>query len=331
MFKQARLRLTFFYSAFFLLIFWIISLFLYFWMQQFFQAQYQQEIRGKIQHELLDPFDIDPNWSVMAAAIAFDQFRNILLLVNVELLILVPASAYLLTGRTLRPIEEAHTREKQFVANVAHDLRTPLTIMSGELELALQKKRTTKDYQDVVLSTKDEVTRLNALVEQLLFLANQDAEDQKITMEQVDVADIVSTALASFSRQIKQKQLHTTLTLPEKSIQIPGNPVLLRQLFSNLIDNAVKYTNEEGTINVDVKTNDQMVITTIKDNGIGIEDNEQSKIFDRFYRVDTSRSQTQGYGLGLSICRTIVDIHKGKLLVNSKKNKGSTFTVILPV
>src|SRR6185312_17110523 len=120
MFKQARLRLTFFYSAFFLLIFWIISLFLYFWMQQFFQAQYQQEIRGKIQHELLDPFDIDPNWSVMAAAIAFDQFRNILLLVNVELLILVPASAYLLTGRTLRPIEEAHTREKQFVANVAH-------------------------------------------------------------------------------------------------------------------------------------------------------------------------------------------------------------------
>jgi len=150
-------------------------------------------------------------------------------------------------------------------------------------------------------------------------------------MEQVDVADIVSTALASFSRQIKQKQLHTTLTLPEKSIQIPGNPVLLRQLFSNLIDNAVKYTNEEGTINVDVKTNDQMVITTIKDNGIGIEDNEQSKIFDRFYRVDTSRSQTQGYGLGLSICRTIVDIHKGKLLVNSKKNKGSTFTVILPV
>ncbi|MGH2612812.1 MAG: sensor histidine kinase, partial [Rhabdochlamydiaceae bacterium] len=289
-------------------------------MQQFFQQQYQGEVRDQIRHELLDPFDVDPNWSIAAAAVAFGQFRNILLVVNLELLILVPASAYLLTGRSLKPIEETHTREKQFVANVAHDLRTPLTIMSGELEIALQKKRTTHEYHSVVQSTKDEVQRLNELVEQLLFLANQDAEDKKIHLEYVDITDIVSSSLASFSSPTKQKNIQTNVVLPDKNVVIKGNATLLQQLFHNLIDNAVKYTEDNGKINVAFKDEQNTISITIKDTGIGIAEEDQKKIFDRFYRVDPSRSQIKGYGLGLSICQTIIDIHKGKLLLESKKN-----------
>ncbi len=331
MFKQARIKLTFFYSSFFLLIFWIISLFLYFWMQQFFQQQYEQQVRDQIQHVLLDPFDVDPNWSIAAATIAFDQFRNILLIVNLELLVLVPASAYLLTGRSLKPIEEAHVREKQFVANVAHDLRTPLTIMNGELEVALQKKRAITEYQGVVQSTKEEVKRLNELVEQLLFLANQDAKNQQIGMDKIDLIDVVSAAFAGFSPKMKRKKIKTELLLPEESIQVTGNATMLRQLFSNLIDNAVKYTYEKGTIAVTVGKKDHTATVSIKDTGIGIEESEQEKIFDRFYRVDTSRSQTKGYGLGLAICRTIVNIHHGHLEVRSKKDAGTMFTVVLPI
>jgi len=150
-------------------------------------------------------------------------------------------------------------------------------------------------------------------------------------MEQVDLTDLVSNVMASFSTQMKQKQQKTEINLPEQSTQITGNSTMLRQLFNNLIDNAVKYTDEKGKISIDITRKNSEAFVAIQDTGIGIDDIEQTKIFDRFYRVDASRSQTKGYGLGLAICRTIVDIHHGQLTVRSKKHSGTTFIVSLPI
>lgn len=332
MFKKARLKLTFFYSIFFLLSIWLVSLIIYFWMQHYFQQEYTHELQDHFAHQLFDPYDADPHWSDVAAMFAFNQFKLILFLLNVVLLLLVPLSAWLLTGRSLKPIEEAHLREKQFVANAAHDLRTPLTIMNGEMEIALQKLRKPKEYQEVIISSKEEVKQLISLVEDLLFLARQDASNQ-VTMIHIDVIDVLTEVVAQYLPLAKLKSIHIDTRLPDESITIQGNRNMLYQLFSNLVDNAIKYTPKgvNKHVVITVKKIDGKVVVSIADDGIGIPADDQKKIFDRFYRVDSSRSQIKGYGLGLSISQAIVHIHKGTILLASKPNHGTTFTVELPI
>jgi two-component system phosphate regulon sensor histidine kinase PhoR len=209
-------------------------------------------------------------------------------------------------------------------------MRTPLSIITGEIELALAKRRSGEYYRSVLESTKEESEKLTHLVENLLFLAREDQKRIVNKYDTVDITDISLEVLASLQRKSQKKRLRVEI-IPDKNPSfVLGNIALLRQLIFNLVDNAIAYTRDEGSISIKIKNKSQSVVFSVGDTGIGIPKADLEKIFDRFYRADSSRSQTKGYGLGLAIARSIVERHKGTISVRSKVGKGSTFTVTLP-
>lgn len=327
MFRKANIKLTLIYSGLFLVAFWAFSIGLYFWMENYFGESYIGEIE---QHGEYEFDEQDTAIANIAADIAQDRLERTLLILNGAMLIIVPVIAWLMTRRTLAPVQRIHERQKQFVSDVAHELRTPLSIMSGELEVALKKERTLEEYRQVIDSSKQETDRLIELSQNLLFLARADQGRQAIEFEKVDVTDLIGGVIAGLQAESAKKEIAIHFEPEEEPTFVWGQPAMLRRLFFNLIDNAIQYTPSQGEIWISPSTGKQYTEVKIRDSGVGIAAEDQEKIFDRFYRVDTSRSRTKGYGLGLAICKSIVELHHGTITVRSAPGKGSTFAVILP-
>jgi two-component system OmpR family sensor kinase len=220
---------------------------------------------------------------------------------------------------------------KQFSADASHELRTPLTIVRGEIELALRNPKTPDDYRRVLESTLEEVMRMNAIVENLLVLAKADQGSFRAEFAEVDLGELVDELYEDTEVLAGRKHIH--LELKKKAlITLVGDRIRLRQLFLNLIDNAIKYTPEGGSVSLTVDRQDGMALFRVEDTGMGIPQEEIGKIFDRFYRVDKARSREMGgSGLGLSIARWIAEMHRGTITVTSELHKGSSFTVSLPI
>ncbi len=332
MFKQAKIQLSFFYSILFLITFWVFSLGIYFWMEKSIgEGVILNEVKQQYDARSLSKELDDQRIALAATAgdVSLSQLRTILLYLNGGLLILVPLSAWFLTRKTLEPVQKIHEQQKQFVSDASHELRTPLSIISGEIEVALKKNRSAQDYQQILKSTKEEINSLTGLVENLLFLARDDQGKQKMEREKVDLIDLISFVTASLKTKSNSKKQTISFNPPKESLEVRGNPILLKQLFSNILDNAIKYTPKKGKIWIEVFRKAQFVVIKIKDSGIGISPEDQKKIFERFYRVDTSRSQVKGYGLGLAIANGVVEKHQGQIIVESTLDKGTTFTVFL--
>jgi len=329
MFRKANIKLTLIYSMLFLVSFWAFSIGLYVWMEHSFEDSYISEIeqQGEFESEL-DEQDIAI--ANIAVDIALDRLGNTLLILNGAMIIIVPVIAWLMTRRTLAPVQHIHEQQKQFVSDVAHELRTPLSIMRGELEVALGKERTPADYRQVLNSSKQETDRLIELSENLLFLARADQGKQAIEFGKVDITDLIGSIIASLQAESTKKEIAIRFEPEEEPTFVQGQPAMLRRLFFNLIHNAIQYTPSQGEIWISLATGKQYAEVKIRDTGVGIPAEDQEKIFNRFYRVDPSRSRTKGYGLGLAICKSIVELHHGSITVRSALRKGSTFTVILP-
>lgn len=327
MFRKANIKLTLIYSILFLVSFWAFSIGLYVWMDHSLEDSYISEIEqeGEFEFEEQDIYIAN-----IAVSVALDRLENTLLILNGAMIIIVPVIAWLMTRRTLAPVQHIHEQQKQFVSDVAHELRTPLSIMSGELEVALNKERTLEDYRQVLNSSKQETDRLIELSENLLFLARADQGRQAIEFEKVDITDLIGSIIASLQAESTNKEIAIHFEPEEEPTFAWGQPAMLRRLFFNLIDNAIRYTPSQGEIWISLTTGKQYTQVKIRDTGFGIPPEDQEKIFDRFYRVDPSRSQTKGYGLGLAICKSIVELHHGSITVRSTLGQGSTFTVILP-
>lgn len=251
-----------------------------------------------------------------------------LLYMNLAVIGLGGVGSYLLAKRTLRPIALAHEAQSRFTADASHELRTPLAIMKSEIQVTLRdKKISNKEYKDVLESTLEEVDKLTNLSESLLALSRFD--DSAINLkEAVPVADSVTRAIKTLG--IPAERL--SLTLNSKT-SIQGNVAMIVDIWRILLDNAVKYSPEASLISVEAVSNGRMCTVTVQNAGKGIANADIKHIFDRFYRGEKSRSSTpgmpQGYGLGLSLAKNIVDLHKGTIAVESKP--GSTkFTVVLP-
>ena len=333
MFKEAKVKLTIFYSILFLVLFWVFSFGLYFWISNSFGENYISQVQEQKQIGQFEGEFDDKNEVILlniAGEVAIGKLRNMLLILNGGFLIIIPVVAWVLTRRTLTPVQQIHEQQKQFVSDVSHELRTPLSIMSGEIEIALRKSRKTNEYIQVLTSSKQELGHLISLVENLLFLARQDQKAISLQSEKVDLTDILNNVISTLKEKINKKKIVLKLYPADESITIIGQASMLRQLFFNIIDNAIIYTPENGKIDIALSTNTNHVIIKVKDTGIGIAPKEQKKVFERFYRVDSSRSQTKGYGLGLAICQSIVSIHKGHIDITSKLGKGTTVTVYLP-
>lgn len=227
--------------------------------------------------------------------------------------------------------------KRDFLANAAHELRSPLAAMQSTAELALNSERSPQEYQDVIASLIRDVESLTSLVNQLLLLA--ETEDPSSIyqnyVDNVDVSELVAQCCDMFEPVAESKSIRYNTRI-EPSLHMLGNRQHLRQIFNNLIDNALKFTPEGGTVSVDIelsKTPTPTILFKVSDSGLGIADDELPRLFQRFYRGDRSRrrdSSTRSTGLGLSICRAVTCAHGGTIEVTSTLNEGSQFVVAFP-
>jgi len=226
-------------------------------------------------------------------------------------------------------LEESFHLEQQFIQDVSHELKTPLTILKGELEITLKKIRSAQEYESVLNSSLDEINKISRLVENLLILARFDNREMPLETKPVDLNVLLESLLGDIDILAKQKNIKINFSEQEK-IVLEADENQIRQVFLNLLDNAIKYTPQDGNIVLSLRKENNFAKIKISDTGISIPENALPYIFDRFYRVDKARSSL-GFGLGLSIVKSIVDAHKGRVEVNAKLNQGTTFTVFFPL
>ncbi|MDY6863663.1 MAG: heavy metal sensor histidine kinase [Thermodesulfobacteriota bacterium] len=233
-------------------------------------------------------------------------------------------------NQMIERLEESFQKLSRFTADAAHELRTPIAALKGETEVLLSKNRTLKEYKEALVYNLERLDFLTRLINDLLLLSKADKGKEVLQLEVVKLNEILKELWEAFNLVASQKNTIFTFNDSEE-VLIKGDSVKLKQLFSNLMDNAIKYTPGGGKIDLSIKPATDKVNIILKDTGIGIPEDDLSYIFDRFYRVEKSRSRNLGgVGLGLSICSWIVKAHKGTIEVESRVNQGSTFTVTLP-
>lgn len=247
-----------------------------------------------------------------------------------NLLILVTGGigSYLLARRTLGPIERAHEAQSRFTSDASHELRTPLAAMRTELEVTLRDPETTADEMRAVLqSNLEEVTKLSRLSHTLLQLSRLDHSD--ITLEKQRVADVVH---ACIKRHGKVKS-RIRFTPNEQPLYVNAHQESLEELLTILIDNALKYSPAKSPVTIATRRRGSHAEISVTNRGKGIAPEDLPRIFDRFYRADTSRTggKKSGYGLGLSLAKNLADLHGGEITADSTPGKSTTFTVSLPL
>ncbi len=227
-------------------------------------------------------------------------------------------------------LEDSFSQLEQFSANASHELRTPLTILKGEMEIALQKTRDAEEYREVIESNLEEIQRIAKTVENLFVLARIDGQELALELETVSLMPLLEEIAAVVAPLAEERGIALECSL-DAVHSISGDAVMLVQVFLNLLDNAIKYNREGGRIRILLREKPSFVRVDVTDTGVGIPRPELKHIFDRFYRVDKEFSRREGgAGLGLSLARRIVELHGGRITVQSNPGKGSTFSVFLP-
>jgi len=220
---------------------------------------------------------------------------------------------------------------KDFVANVSHELKTPVTSIKGFAETLLdggiEDKNVTTDFLEII---HQESNRLQLLIEELLTLSKLEREDFNLVRSEINAKELIDEIIPTFRQKIQEKKL--TLSVDNQhDILFRAEREQVKQIIVNLLDNAINYTPENGSVSVMVDSTDEYVHFTVSDTGMGIDEKSLSRIFERFYRVDKARSRnTGGTGLGLAIVKHIVEVHEGKIKVDSEVNKGTNMHVYLP-
>ena len=299
-----------------------------------------------------------------------DALMRILIYAAGVLLVISAAGGWLLAGRALRPIDEitrrarqitvhdlsqrinleqedelgrmaatfdeligrlqdAFDRQKRFTSDASHELRTPLTVMQADLSLALARPRSAADYRETLVSMDEEVSRLAGIVNDLLMLTRIDVDPAGMQYQPVPLHELLS-GLVNRVRVIAGERAITVAADTLDPVTVLGDSTRLRQLFTNLLDNAVTYTPDGGRVAISVERTRDGARVLVSDTGIGIAPEHVPHVFDRFYRTTAAREQNpHGTGLGLAISRSVVRAHRGDISVQSTPGEGTTFTVTL--
>ncbi len=229
-------------------------------------------------------------------------------------------------------LEAAFQRITKFTADASHELRTPVSVMRTSAEIALRKPRSEGEYRETLGQILYESERLSQLIEQLLIMARSDAGSAVLPMVRTDLTEPLHNACQQAFILAEKKQLAFSERVPEKPLWVRGDSPSLERLFLVLLDNAVKYTPDGGSIEVALDTEDGFAVAAIRDTGIGVAPEDIPHVFERFYRADQARSRDMGgSGLGLAIGTWIAQVHGGEIRIESELSKGSCFQVRLPL
>jgi two-component system phosphate regulon sensor histidine kinase PhoR len=238
----------------------------------------------------------------------------------------------ILVLQDITAVQRIDKMRADFVANASHELKTPITAIRGFAETLIEDD--TIDHaiqQRFMRKIHGQSIRLSALVSDLLALSRLESNDEAYNT-QVDLQRVVQRVCANLQAVAQTQQVTLELQTKDGPVTLLGDDNALGQMATNLIDNAIKYTAAEGTVTVALTVTEGLAVLAVKDNGLGIDESDQERIFERFYRVDKARSQSLGgTGLGLAIVKHIVQSHKGRLQLKSKLNQGSTFTITIPL
>lgn len=232
-------------------------------------------------------------------------------------------------GNALTQMEQAYEQQRRFTADASHELRTPLTIIKANASLALTGTRTPPEYQKMLRAVDVAADRMNRIVQDLLLLARSDARQLTFPLVPVSLAEILEQAVDTI---LEPERPPMTLDLPPRSLQVLGQGDMLVRLFTNLLENAIRHTPPTGQVTVSASCSCENVIVIVADTGEEIAPEHLPHVTERFYRVDAARARSQGgVGLGLSICRSIVELHGGHLAIESSPGQGTKVRVTLPL
>jgi two-component system, OmpR family, sensor histidine kinase CiaH len=253
-----------------------------------------------------------------------------LVYVNGVILLLSSVSGYFLAGKTLKPIKDMVDEQNRFISDSSHELKTPLTSLKLAFEIYLRgKKHTQKEATKIIEESLQEVNRLQKLTESLLTIASLKKSSSQATRQNVDISLLAANVISRFSPQIKDKKINIKTNFKDVIVRV--NLEEFEQLISIILDNAIKYSPPKKTISITTKADQKYVYLLVKDKGEGIKKDDLQHIFERFYRADESRGKrTNGYGLGLSIAKEIIQNHGGAIVVTSSVGAGSEFKIKIP-
>jgi two-component system, OmpR family, sensor histidine kinase CiaH len=349
MFHSARLRLTIWFVLLILGLTTLVSAFVYLGINQ--ELQHLEQLQQVIQYqnpEFLPTFDSDLSAShpvpvpqdepglrikMIHTDVSAIRWRIIstMVLVNAGIAILIGVISYFLAGKTLKPIQTMMEEQRRFLADASHELRTPLTSLRTATEVSLRDKGLSLSEAKTLLKDNlEEVKNLQYLSEGLLRLSSLENHEARLVWQAVQVVEMVNEAVKKVTPQAKVKKIF--LRSEVVNLTVKGDKLALIEVLVILLDNAIKYSPKNTEITVQAVKKKDTIVILVSDQGMGIESQDLSHIFDRFYRADQSRSTTfgSGYGLGLPIAQRIVEQHHGRIEVTSQPGKGSTFIVVLP-
>ncbi len=253
-----------------------------------------------------------------------------LFFVGIIMLFVIFAISLFFANRSIKPISEAWEKQKQFIADASHELKTPLAIINANSDALLaNQEETIKSQKKWLDYIKNQIDRMSKLVNDLLYLAKTEDTNSKILYVPFNISDVVSDVILSMEAVAFEKDIRLLQDI-EANIIIKSDCEKIKQVVTILVDNAIKYTDEKGHIDIRLKKTRHQLVFSIKNSGKGIPKENITKLFDRFYRADSARTQENGgYGLGLSIAKAIIDRLDGKIYADSVKDESTTFTFIL--
>lgn len=252
--------------------------------------------------------------------------------INLTILVGSALAGYFLAGQTLRPINEMVEEQSRFITDASHELRTPLTSLKSEIEVNLRdKKLSLGQARSLLKSNLEEVNNLQILSDGLIRLTRYQKGKNGLIIARFSLGILIEEALKKVANLAKEKKIVINNKIADLSFE--GDRQTIIELLVIFLDNAIKYSPKNSFVNLSSEKKDGFFTISIEDQGIGIEEKDIPHIFDRFFRTDKSRtkSEVQGYGLGLAIAKQIIERHHGSVKVQSQPGKGTIFTIQLPI
>ena len=321
-FSSARLRLTAWYLLIIGSVIIAFSVSLFFVSRNSINRSHQKQI-AILRDRGPDFEEIRVNQEAIDTELA--ELFHQLLVIDLALISIAGVLSFILATQTLEPIRSSLERQRQFVSNASHELKTPLATLQAEIDITLKRDRSKSEYVKTLRYLRKEVVRLTKLSKNLLILAG--SNEKIIQPEQIELTELIKESLSAFKNRLD----HNRLKLNLEQVKIRGDRIQLRQMVDIFIDNAIKYSPKGGVISITVDSRGRTANLIFFNAGKRIAKKDQDHIFKRFFRGSSGVKAVKGVGLGLAIAQTIVNNHQGELRLDSRAKKGTRLVVALPI